>query len=180
MRKQIIFCYPPWLELIPLALILFALFHTVSNYSLLPDTIPAHFGANGTPDGWSQKTFFSSFAIPLIGLVVYLATALLNLFLVMLPSDPGRFINIPQKQKEALGPERLENIRVFIARSLWALNAVVTASIAYLAYGAVNTSLGRWSGLGWVMWLFFFAIIVVTFWMVIRLFTLTIPPKKKI
>lgn len=175
MWKKLGRCYPSWLELLPFSLIFFALVYTGVYAHDLPAIIPSHFGGSGMPDAWTSKNFFSVYGVPLIGLIVYLTTALLNGCLIIFPENPGRFMSFSEREKEALGMERLEVIRTFLARTLWFTNTLVTAMFAYLSYGSVNTSLGRQSGLGWGMWVFFVAIIVSCFWMTVKIFTM-VPP----
>ena len=118
MWKKIGRCYPSWFEIVPFALAIFSLGYLTVHYNELPGIIPSHFGADGGADAWTGKTFFTVYAGPLIGLIVYLSTALLNIYLLIAPEDPGRYMNFSVREKEKLGTERLEVIRTFTARSL--------------------------------------------------------------
>ena len=160
--------YPPWLEIFPLAFVVFALVYTDFYYHDLPARVPTHFGASGLPDAWSSKSFINVYLLPLINLLVYLFTLLINLFFIMRPDNPRKVVNLSEKEKDALGPERLETIRTFTTRGLWLINTLVTATLAYLTFGSINTALGRQDGLGWFMWLFFAAIMVVSIGMAIK------------
>jgi uncharacterized membrane protein len=140
--------YPPALELVPVILLLFAFSYTAQYYPLLPEQVPTHFGLLGTPDAWSEKGFWSVYVLPLLGAIVWLSMFLINLFLIIEPDDPGRMINLPQKQKEKLGGERLEAIRSVTARGIMIMNLTLAAMIATLQYGSINVALGRQESLG--------------------------------
>lgn len=170
--------YPKYLELVPALCILFALFYSFSSYPQLPEQIPTHFNAAGLPDSWSNKSFITVFLAPLIGSFSYLSVALLNYFLIIVPNDPGKFINLSLKRKEVLGQKGLENIRTFTARSLWLLNTIISAMIAYLTYGSINIALDQQTTLGYGMFFFFFLILAISILMIVRLFQLSAPPKK--
>lgn len=171
--------YPKYLELIPLVCILLALIYTFSSYPQLPEQIPSHFNAAGLPDSWSDKNIVTIFLAPLIGLFSYLSLALLNYFLIILPDDPGKFINLPAKRKEALGHIGLEKIRSFMARCVWLLNTIVSVMMAYLTYGSINIALGQQTTLGYVIWLLLLLLLALCFIMVIRLVQLSTPPSRK-
>jgi hypothetical protein len=171
--------YPPWLEIFPLALVVFALLYTNAWYDALPSTVPTHFGADGQPDGWSSKSFVSVYLLPLTNLFIYLMMVFINLFLIIRPDDPRRVVNLMEKEKDALGPERLEAIRTFTARGLWLINTLTIGCLAYLTYGSINVGLGRQEGLGWVMWAFFGAFIIVSLGMTIKVLALSSPPTSK-
>lgn len=140
--------YPPWMELIPAMLLIFAVCYSYANYPLLSDQVPTHFGIAGTPDAWAPKGFASVYMAPVIGIIVWLSMSLMNYFLIMLPEDPGKCINLPQKKKGELGPERMESIRTITARGMFLVNLTVAAMIAALQYSSINTMLGQQNGLG--------------------------------
>jgi uncharacterized membrane protein len=171
--------YPPWLELIPLAFVAFAVIYTNIHYVELPPIFPKHFGASGMPDAWSSKSFWSVYIIPLIGVGVYIFMLVLNLLFIIRPDNPRSVVNLLDQEKDALGPERLEAIRTFTARGIWFLNTLIAALMAFLTYGSINIALGYQVGLGWVMWIFFGAIMAASFGMVIKTMMLSTPPSRK-
>ncbi|WP_432355657.1 DUF1648 domain-containing protein [Sporosarcina sp. A2] len=61
---------PNFMYVLPMFVTFGLLVYTASQYSLLPDKIPTHWGSSGQPDAFSQKTPFSSIALLLILLVI--------------------------------------------------------------------------------------------------------------
>lgn len=165
--------YPPALELVPLILLLFAFSYSAQYYPLLPDQVPTHFGLFGTPDAWSEKGFWTVYALPLLGAIVWLSMLLINLFLIIQPDDPGRYINLPQRQKDKLGREQLEAIRTTTARGIMLLNLTLAAMMATLQYGAINIALGRQESLGPVAAFFAAAILIEAIGMTVKTVSMT-------
>ncbi len=146
--------YPPWLELIPVILLIFAFSYTAECYSFLPEQVPTHFGLAGNPDAWAAKGFWSVYALPLLGSVIWLSMLLINYFLIIRPEDPGQYINLPQRHKEKLDRERLEAIRTTTARGIMLLNLTLAAMIAAFQYSSINVALGRQESLGMIALVF--------------------------
>lgn len=60
----------PWnIYMVPILITLGMIAYTANQYSNLPELIPTHWGIDGKPDAFSQKTPFSVIALPLILLV---------------------------------------------------------------------------------------------------------------
>lgn len=171
--------YPPWLELLPLLLIVFALTYTHINYPHLPAKVPAHFGANGLPDSWSAKSFVSVYFLPLLGLATCGLMLGLNWFMIMRPDDPRAVVNLLESEKDALGPKRLEALRTFTARALWVINTEAAALVAFLAYGSIQVALGQQTGLGWGVWVFLGLFMASSLGLTVQTFRLATPPKRK-
>lgn len=169
--------YPAWLELIPLLLLGFVVYYTAAHYSQLPARMPTHFGFSGQPDAWSTKGFAEVYMPVMIGIVVWLSMALLNYFLIIKPDDPGRYINVSKRQKEALGIQGLEAIRTTTARGLITVNITMAAMIAILQYGSVNTALGLQNGLGWSANLFAAILFVEAVGLAIKTARMSFTPK---
>lgn len=161
--------YPPRVDLVGLLLLTTAFSYVRVHYDQLPASIPTHFGVSGHPDAWSVKSVWSVYAPLLLGLGIYLAMVMLNLFLVIRPEDPARILNIPQRDKERLGPERLEAIRALTARVLAAINFTMAAMFAFLAYGSANVALGISPGLGALTWVFTAALLAASLYLTTRL-----------
>ncbi|MEA1960849.1 MAG: hypothetical protein U9N81_06155 [Bacillota bacterium] len=85
----------------------------------------------------------------MLGIVITLSMTLINVFLILRPEDPSAVINLSEQQKKRLGPEKLEEMRIFMGRAMQWLNLVTAAMLAYLQYGSINTALGYQNGLGW-------------------------------
>ncbi|KUG02645.1 hypothetical protein ASZ90_020013 [hydrocarbon metagenome] len=165
--------YPPWLELIPMILLLFAFTYTFEYYPLLPEQVPTHFGLTGAPDTWAAKGFWSVFVLPLVGAMVWLSMLLINYFLIIRPDDPGRFINLPRQHKEKLGREQLEYIRTTTARGMMLLNLTLAAMIATFQYGSIKTALGHQEGLGMIALVFAAAILIESIGLSIKTISMT-------
>lgn len=165
MEPRLSRCYPAWLEMVPLSLVMLAVIYIAYHYQALPPTIPSHFGASGAPDDWSGKA--SILVLPVLDILVWLTIAGLNILLLVLPDDPGKYMNISRIQKEMLGQARLEEVRTGIARLMLLLNMLCCGMIAYMTVGQVDTALGQANGMGPWTWAFFIAIIAVSIWMMI-------------
>ncbi|NLO20762.1 MAG: DUF1648 domain-containing protein [Syntrophomonadaceae bacterium] len=165
--------YPPALELVPVIFLLFAFSYSAEYYSLLPQQIPTHFGFLGTPDAWSEKGFWTVYVLPLLGAIIWLSMMLINLFLIIQPDDPGRYINLPQKQKDKLGREQLEAIRTTTARGMMLLNLTLAAMIAALQYGSINVALGRQESLGLTTAVFAVAILIEAIGLTVKTISMT-------
>lgn len=168
MAEKIQRFYPFWLELIAPALLAFAWAYSAYNYALLPDIIPTHFGTNGLADDWSPKGFWSVYLPLLIGTLVWLSMILINYFLIIKPDDPGKYMSMSKREKDRLGPVYLENIRMNSARGLMMINLTVTAMIATMHYGFINTALGIQKGLGWMTIIFVLALLIESIWLIVK------------
>ena len=61
----------PWyIYLVPIIITMGLIAYTAMQYANLPDLIPTHWGINGQPDAFSEKSPFSAIALPLILLVM--------------------------------------------------------------------------------------------------------------
>ena len=61
---------PSYMYVLPLIITIGLMVYTASQYSLLPDMIPMHWGVSGQPDVFSTKTPFSAISSMLILLVI--------------------------------------------------------------------------------------------------------------
>lgn len=75
-----------WKDMPKLPLLLIAVMFVAGAvlYPSLPQVIPTHWGPSGAADAWSQKSFLSVFAVPLMAVGVYLLLWIVPLF------DPKR------------------------------------------------------------------------------------------
>jgi uncharacterized membrane protein len=64
-------------------------------YPELPARIPLHFGADGTPDRWGERTLLSWMILPLVGAGTALLMYVIGLFI---PGRPQSF-NFPDRDK---------------------------------------------------------------------------------
>ncbi len=165
--------YPPWLDLLGVLLLTTAFSYVRVHYDQLPAAIPTHFGITGLPDAWRDKSLWTVYGTLGIGLAIYVSMVMINILLIIRPDNPAKIVNIPQHDKDLLGPERLEAIRTFTVRSLVGLNLILAAMFAYLGYGSVNIAMGISPGLGPIMWLFVALILVTSLYMTVRVLTMS-------
>ncbi|CFX84067.1 Domain of unknown function DUF1648 [Syntrophomonas zehnderi OL-4] len=171
--------YPPWLELIPLLMLGFILAYTVTYYPLMPERIPTHFGPSGQPDAWSAKGFWSVYILVLLAGAVWLTMLAINYILIIKPDDPGRYMNISQREKDRLGTKRLEEIRTISARMMVIINITTVGLLTVIQYGSVNTALGLQNGIGWGVWFFAAALVLESLWMLFKCGAINYSPLKK-
>lgn len=85
-------------------------------WSHLPDQVPTHFSISGHPDAWSQKTLYSWFSLPVVGIGL---VTFLGFFRTFIPSHP-RWVNLPDghclaELPEACQRQVLEMLSGFLA-----------------------------------------------------------------
>ena len=165
--------YPPWLDVICIACLGFVWVYTSARYGLMPEQIPTHFGLSGLPDDWSPKSFGSVYMLLLIGTPVWLFMFLTNYFVIIKPDDPEKYINLPQAQKDAMGNEQLQAIRRVAVQGMAAINITIAAMFVVIQYGLVNTALGIQKGLGLGVIVLVGILLIETFWMTFKTFSLS-------
>ncbi|MEM8964073.1 MAG: DUF1648 domain-containing protein [Acidobacteriota bacterium] len=110
-------------HVVNIALITLYLAASAVTYVDLPDRFPTHFGIDGQPDAWSDKSPVMWFLLPLIGLaslvVMYgVASAITK--------SPG-LLNIPDKKRFLqLPPERQKPVFDKVKAMLYWLTATIT------------------------------------------------------
>ena len=167
-------CYPPYLELIPLFLLVFTLYLALSNYTTLPDTIPTHFNAQGIADDWGSKT--TIFFILGLNALIYVLFTVLNIWFAI-AKNPRALINLPAKRKAALSDKQVEALRVTLNRYLFLLKIVTQGLFTYLLYITIEIAWERAHSLGVLFFLFILAILAVAGLMVWKAFQITKTPK---
>ena len=87
----------------------------------VPARVPVHFGFDGQPDRWADRSVWSWFGLPLVGLATAASIDVFVRWSLRRPGAPG--VNLPNKEAIlALPPEK---------------RAPVLARVADLVYGAV-------------------------------------------
>jgi uncharacterized membrane protein len=155
-------CYPPQLELVSLFLLILAFYIALSNFSLLPDTIPTHFDAQGNPNDWSSKR--AIFLSPIISAVIFILLTTISVLLAIV-DNPKRFINLPKRRKEALTKAQTDTLRIFVNRCLFILKILLLCLFTCLTWQTVEIALGEADRLGIPFWLFIGAILVLAGYM---------------
>ena len=114
--------------------ILVAIFILLFYRPILPDSVPSHFGAAGTPDAWGNKGLLSILiAIPA---VLYLGMTLLSRF--------PQIYNYPF----ALTEENVESQYRCARMLMSALKAEITWFFVYLEWRVIQIAFGSGQGLG--------------------------------
>ena len=129
--------YPPQLELIALLVLVFTVYWVIANYAFLSETIPTHFNFQGIPDKWGSKNEILVF--PIMGAFLYIVLTTLNIILAV-AKDLRKYINLPSKRKAALSDVIVEELRIFLNRSLFALK-VVTRDLSLIYFLCLLKSL---------------------------------------
>ncbi len=150
--------YPPPLELIALFVLVFTVYWVVAHYASLSETIPTHFNFHGLPDRWGSKNGIWIF--PIIGAFLFVVLTVLNIILAV-TNDPRKYINLPLKRKARLSDENVEELRIFLNRSLFVLKVVTQGLIAYLLFMAIEVAQGKADDLGQWWLMFVLAILMI-------------------
>lgn len=95
-----------------------------SVYPELPDRIPVHFDASGTPDGWGKKA--TIWILPVITVVISLA-------LILLPGFAPRSINYPVPITAANADRQFKLVVLFMT----VLSFMVTLLMMYATWTMV-------------------------------------------
>ncbi|MFH1296929.1 MAG: DUF1648 domain-containing protein [Bacteroidota bacterium] len=117
------------------------------QYHLLPDTIPTHFNATGTPDDYGRKD--TLWALPFVTLIIYTV-------LTVISRIPEKF-NFPVKITPANARvQYLLSLRLFRI-----LKLAITLMFFYIGYTSVMISLNHADALGiWFLSVFLAAILI--------------------
>jgi uncharacterized membrane protein len=102
-------------------------------YPELPDRIPLHFGADGTPDRWGNRALHSWMALPVIG-----SASVLMLYAIgwLLPARPN-WLNMPDRKKLlALPPEHQRPVLQSAGNMLYILALQMLIMFCAMQYGA--------------------------------------------
>lgn len=171
-------CYPAWLNLLPLLLTLLTALYVLVSYDQLPARMATHFNFQGLPDGFGSKN--GIWVLPVIGVIITIGMLAINIFAIMRPDDPTKIFNMDPKQLEAIGTEKLESMRSFMARSMYLIILLVALMMSYGSWGEIQVALGRQTGLGIWMMVLAGALLIVTIYMTVKAvgLTLTSPAKK--
>ena len=152
-------CYPPQFEIIPLLLVVLTFYITLSNYSVLPDTIPIDFNSEGVADDWANKNMI--FLFPGLAAFSYIFFTFINIWFAV-TKHPKALMNLPAKRKANLSDSQTEELRVVLNRYLFILKVLVDGLSVYILYSVIEVALGRANNLGVPFTLLIAATILVT------------------
>ena len=171
-------CYPPTLELIPIVLVVLAIYMAFINYSALPERIPIDFNSRGIAEDWANKNMI--FLYPGLGAFIYLLFTALNIWFAV-TNNPKSLINMPQKWKDFLSDSQTEELRVILNRYLFILKILIVGLVLYLLYASIEVALEKTSNIsGTVITLITLAILVVVSLMVWKIVRMTRKPEPDI
>ena len=126
----------PWyIYLVPILITIGMIAYTTTQYANLPDLIPTHWGINGQPDAFSQKTPFSVIALPLILLVMQGMMLGIN----ELTKKSGIRINATNKRKSRA--QQL-SFRKYTSWFLFATVLLVTILFSFLQLSTIHNTIG--------------------------------------
>jgi uncharacterized membrane protein len=147
------------LEIAGLVAVLALVVLTAIKYHGLPQQIPTHFNGAGLPDDYSHKSMIWFLAG--VAVVLYSGLSLLNRF-------PYIF-NFPVN----ITPENAERIYRHATRCIRLLNFLLVIMFFYLTWQSIAVATGKSAGLGlWFLPVTIVAILLVTIYMVIRMYQL--------
>jgi len=137
----------------------------------LPAKIPMHFAADGTPNGWSDKSGLIGLLIVALGI-----TGIFYIIMLSLRSLSKRpsILNIPRKELFlALPPEKQEIYWNLMKEHLAAFAAAMNVLWVTAIWGTIKVALGDIKKLpAWTIWLGLILIVIVNLIYLPRLFLL--------
>lgn len=153
---------PRQLCLATLAVYVLTMTYTGLRWEAIPEMVPTHAGLNGEVDAVSPKSFLSVMAIPLIGLVVSIGTALIAPSPALARAAATPEATLPSSESAARRVELLSTTTQQMVAELVLVVAVVL-SLAHLTLLWSTVSFG-------VFIIALVALMVWTIWRTIRLF----------
>ena len=115
----------------------------------VPGRVPVHFGLNGEPNAWADRSAWSWFGLPAVGLAIAAGVDVLLRWSLSRPGAPG--INLPQKETVlALPPERQAPVWDRVAAMVYAGIALSLGALALIQVGGWAESQGA-DGSRWVL-----------------------------
>ncbi len=151
----------PLLQVMLAAALFAAWIVAIHGYGLLPESFPAHFGADGTPDRFMQKSWLGWFALPAIFTVFTALFGAVGWLLPRAAATHATFLNVPDKQAflalpadsrmRVLGP--MQDLSLMMPAALLALSAYIQTSTIEIALGRAQT-LPTWPLAAVLLWSF--------------------------
>jgi len=117
------------------------------GYDSLPERIPTHFDASGTPDGYMARSFSSWFLLPLVGVI----TVLTILFSTVITSRHPARLNVPNKKVFlALTREQQKPLTEMVNTSMTVMSLLTLLFLASLHYDTWRVATNTMPGLSFV------------------------------
>lgn len=108
--------------------------YIIIYYSQLPDEIPIHYGLDGKPDDFANKS--SIWSIPILSLLMFIGLTYLSK------------IQIPYNFAAKSVVKNAAYLKIIKYRFIQALNAIIAFIFFFLTYKTVQIGLGNDTGLG--------------------------------
>lgn len=127
----------PWtIYLLPMLITISIIAYTITQYAQLPELIPTHWGINGQPDAFTQKTPFSSIALLLILLLIQGMMLGIN----ELTKRSGIKLSATQKKKSRA--QQL-SFRKYTSWFLFATVLLMTLLFSFLQLATIHNMIGN-------------------------------------
>lgn len=121
----------------------------VALWPEVPDRIPLHFGPDGTPDRWGERSVLGWFGLPLVVLAMAAGAEGLLSWTLARPEAP--YLNLPSKEAIlALPPERRAPVWDRVRSLIYAVMATCVLAFALIQGGIWVEAHGA-NGQGWVL-----------------------------
>ena len=137
--------------IVPILIIVLLIF----QYPSLPEQIPIHWGANGMPDGWSNKSIFSVFFLPFL-----LLTQQVILYVIAYYVQKSSLSVKAQASEQSLQRER--RARTLNTHYMAFINLLMTVLLGGMELLTIRAGNEQATGLGWLTALFFIFFILGT------------------
>ena len=118
-------------------------------WSDVPARVPTHVGLDGEPDAWADRSVWSWFGLPALGLVLAAGLDALTVWTHRHPALTG--LNLPQKDAIlALPPERRAPVLARSAGMLYGVGALCLVTFVLIQLGTWTAAQDA-GGAGWVL-----------------------------
>jgi uncharacterized membrane protein len=128
--------------------------HAIRAWPELPDRIPIHYGIDGTPDGFADRSAWTWFGLSTLGSgISLLICCLLPVMALSMARRNSQLINVPDRRYYQLPTAgRIEVVRCMMQPIAW-LGIWMGTLFLHLQYGAEQIAHGAWERMpGWPMW----------------------------
>jgi hypothetical protein len=105
----------------------------------------------------------------------YIVLTTLNI-IIAVAKDFRKYINLPSKRKAGLSDAKVEELRIFLNRSLFALKVVTQGLVTYLLFMSIEVAQGKVGDLGQWWLMFLLAILMIIGYLLWKSYRLTAGP----
>jgi len=127
----------PWyLYIVPIVIAVGLLAYTAIQYDNLPSLIPTHWGIDGQPDAFSEKTILSAIALPLVLLIMQ------GMMLGINEMTKKSGIKISATNRKRSRAQQL-SFRKYTSWLLFSTTSFVTILLAFLQLAIIHEEIGK-------------------------------------